>query len=114
MRALEGIKVVEFGDGVAVGYCGALLRSCGSSVIKIESPKHGDSVRHLPPFAEGICSPEASGFHTFLNAGKSSVAINLEETGGATLAKQLCLDADVVLGDRRTGCCSAGSRCGEG
>ena len=97
MRALEGIKVVEFGDGVAVGYCGALLRSCGSSVIKIESPKNGDSVRHLPPFAEGIGSPEASGFHAFLNAGKSSVAIDLEETGGATLARKLCLDADVVL-----------------
>ena len=54
MSALEGIEVVEFGDGVAVGYCGALLAACGAEVIKVEAPGHGDAVRRLPPFGEGV------------------------------------------------------------
>ena len=38
MSALEGLKVVEFGEGVALGYCGALLAACGAEVIKLEQP----------------------------------------------------------------------------
>jgi len=41
MGALAGIKVVEFGNGVAVGYCGALLAVCGAEVIKVEAPGQG-------------------------------------------------------------------------
>ena len=48
MSALDGIKVIEFGDGVAVGYSGALLAACGAEVIKVEPPKIGDSARYLP------------------------------------------------------------------
>ena len=43
--ALNGIKVVEFADGIAVGYLGALLAACGADVIKIEQPISGDAVR---------------------------------------------------------------------
>jgi crotonobetainyl-CoA:carnitine CoA-transferase CaiB-like acyl-CoA transferase len=95
--ALDGIKVVEFGDGVALAYCGALLRACGASVSKVEAPGRGDSVRHTPPFAEKVPSPEASGMHAFLNAGKRSAAIDITHPDGAELAAQLTADADLVL-----------------
>lgn len=97
MSALEGVKVVEFGEGVAVGYCGVLLAACGADVIKIEASGRGDRTRHLPPFGEGVAAPEASGLHAFLSAGKTSTAIDLEAAGGASLAQRLAAKADVVL-----------------
>jgi len=86
MAALDGVTVVEIGDGVAVGYCGALFAACGPDVIKIEQPGTGDMARHLPPFAEGVAAPEASGLHAFLSAGKSSAAIDLSTTDAVVQA----------------------------
>ncbi|MFP6749269.1 MAG: CoA transferase [Alphaproteobacteria bacterium] len=97
MSALEGIEVVEFGDGVAVGYCGALLAACGAEVIKVEAPGHGDAVRRLPPFGEGVAAPEASGLHAFLSAGKSFIAIDLANEKGRDLAWKLACGGDIVL-----------------
>jgi crotonobetainyl-CoA:carnitine CoA-transferase CaiB-like acyl-CoA transferase len=97
MSALEGLKVVELGEGVALGYCGALLAACGAEVIKVERPVDGDMVRRLPPFAEGVAAPEASGLHAFLSTGKSSIALDLGAPEGAALARQLAVEADVVL-----------------
>jgi crotonobetainyl-CoA:carnitine CoA-transferase CaiB-like acyl-CoA transferase len=97
MNSLEGVKVVEFGDGLAVSYCGALLAACGAEVIKLEPPGTGDSVRRLPPFAQGVAEPEASGLNAFVSAGKASVAIDLQACPGVALARRLAADADIVL-----------------
>ncbi|MBT4491137.1 MAG: CoA transferase [Rhodospirillaceae bacterium] len=97
MRALEGIKVLEFGDGVAVGYCGALLAACGADVVKVEPPGTGDMVRHLPPFGDGAPAPEASGLHAFLSAGKSSIAVDLKTENGQDLARRLAAGCDIVI-----------------
>ena len=95
--ALAGVSVVEFGEGIAVGYCGALLAACGADVIKIEPPGTGDAARRLPPFAEGVPAPEAGGMHAFLSAGKRGVAIDLAEPAGRALAVRLAERSDVVL-----------------
>ena len=96
-QPLEGIRVVEFGEGIAVGYCGAQFAACGAEVIKIEPPGVGDSARRLPPFKPGVAAPEASGMHAFLSANKASVTLDLAAADGAGLAKRLCEDADLVL-----------------
>lgn len=97
MNALDGVKVVEFGDGVALGYCGALLAACGAEVIKLEPPGAGDTTRRLPPFAKDVAAPEASGLNAFLSTGKSSVAVDLNNPDGADLARRLAGEADIVL-----------------
>ena len=71
--ALQGIRVVEFGDGIATAYCGALLAAGGAEIIKLEPLGLGDTVRSLPPLVTGVAETEASGMHAFLNAGKRSV-----------------------------------------
>jgi len=95
--ALSGIKVVEIGEGVALGYCGALFAACGANVIKVEAPGKGDAVRRLPPFAPGVAAPEASGMHAFLSAGKSNIAIDLTKPDGAALVLDMIRDADIIL-----------------
>lgn len=97
MTALDGVRVVEFGDGVAVGYCGALFAACGADVVKVEPPEVGDTVRRLPPFADGVSAPEASGLNAFLSTNKLGVAIDLKSADGVQVARRLAGQADIVL-----------------
>ena len=63
-RALEDIVVVEVGHGVALGYCGALLRACGATLTKVEvsSAIQFGTPHHLPPtprhLRRAVCTPE--------------------------------------------------------
>jgi len=38
-RPLAGVQVLEYGTGVGVGYCGALLADLGADVVKIHAPR---------------------------------------------------------------------------
>ena len=49
---LSGIRVVEFGGGIASSYAGKLLADYGAEVVKVESGS-GDPTRHLGPFPGG-------------------------------------------------------------
>ena len=95
--ALQGIRVIEFGDGITTSYCGALLAACGADVIKIEPPQTGDTVRTLPPIPESSAGAEASGMHAFMNAGKRSVTLALEQGEDAAAATRLVEQADIVI-----------------
>jgi len=97
MLALEGVRVVELGGGVAAGYCGALFRACGAEVLKVEVPEKGDMVRALPPFSENACFPESSGLYAFLNAGKLSSTIDVTKSVGAKLVSDIVVSSDVVV-----------------
>ena len=44
-RPFQGLKVMELGDFISVGYAGKLLADLGSDVIKVENPQSGDTVR---------------------------------------------------------------------
>ena len=103
MLALQGLKVIELGDGVAIGYCGALLRACGAEVVKIETPETGDMVRALPPFSPNAPFPESSGLYAFLSAGKLSCTIDVQKERGARLVRDLASSADVMLEALGTG-----------
>ena len=37
-HALEGIRVVELGEGVSAAYCARLLADFGADVVKVETP----------------------------------------------------------------------------
>jgi crotonobetainyl-CoA:carnitine CoA-transferase CaiB-like acyl-CoA transferase len=99
---LDGISVIQLGEGIAVGYCGALLAACGANVIQVEPPG-GDSTRFLPPFAPDTGNPEASGMHTFLSAGKQSAVLDLDAPESLNVVRRLLDNADVVLDGLKPG-----------
>ena len=51
-KALQGIKVVEYGNLVSAPFCAKILADLGAEVIKIEQPYCGDDSRRLEPFLE--------------------------------------------------------------
>ncbi|MCB1742966.1 MAG: CoA transferase [Gammaproteobacteria bacterium] len=97
LQPFAGIKVVEFGQFVAVPYCGQLLADGGADVIKIESPE-GDSSRHAAPLVPGIT-------RVFLgrNRGKRSLPLKLRDPGARPVIDALLEWADVVLMNFRPG-----------
>lgn len=96
-RALEGVKVIEYGNLVSAPFCGKILRDLGAEVIKIEETGVGDSARRTGPFLADIPHPERSGLFLYLNSGKLSITLNLRTTTGVEIFKQLVRDSDIFI-----------------
>ena len=96
-QPFAGIRVIEFGQFVAVPFCAQLLAQGGAHVIKIEALE-GDPVRQLGQLAEGET-------RIFLsrNRGKRSLPLALREPGAAEIIDRLLRDADVALMNFRPG-----------
>lgn len=96
-RPFAGIEVVEFGQFIAVPFCGQLLAEGGAHVIKVES-LDGDPVRQLAPLAPG----ETRHFIS-RNRGKHSLPLDLKHRDARRIIDALLARADVVLFNFRPG-----------
>lgn len=103
--ALAGLRVVEFGTGLAAPWIGRILAWAGAEVIKIESHGHPDVPRlYVSPRApERGTQPECSPWFTDWSAGKRFVALDLRHAEGAELARRLVDESDAVLANYSTG-----------
>lgn len=97
VRALSGLKVIEWSEFVSGPYCGKLLADLGAEVIKIERPHVGDKARRWGPFPQGIPHGEKSGLFLYLNTNKLGVTLNVRTTSGAEIFKELIGQADVLV-----------------
>ena len=94
---LSGVRVIEFCSTASGPFSCMLLSDMGADVIKVEPPA-GDGLRQWPPLNQGYSENFAS-----LNRNKRSVALNLKDASDVALARQLILDADVVVENNRPG-----------
>lgn len=94
---LTGVRVVEFCSTASGPFSTMLLSDMGADVIKVEPPA-GDGLRQWPPLNEGYSENFAS-----LNRNKRSVVLNLKDPVDVALARQLIMDADVVVENNRPG-----------
>ena len=95
-----GIRVVEFGQFVAVPFCGQLLAEGGAHVIKVES-LDGDPNRHMVEI-----SPRDSRIFVSRNRGKHTLPLKLGDPAVAPVVDALIRSADVVLMNFRPGLAS--------
>jgi crotonobetainyl-CoA:carnitine CoA-transferase CaiB-like acyl-CoA transferase len=96
-RPYDGLKVLDFSQGVAGPYCGSLMALYGADVIKIEPPS-GDWARRLGSDYGGhsvldICA----------NRGKRSLSLDLKHAQGRGVARALAEQADVLIEGFRPG-----------
>lgn len=95
--ALNGLKVIEYGNMVSAPYCTKLLAGLGAEVIKIENPGTGDESRHHGPFPNDIPDLEKSGLFLSLNVNKLGITLNLNTIKGRNIFKKLLKDADIFV-----------------
>lgn len=96
-QPFAGIRVAEFGQFIAVPYCGQVLADGGAEVMKIESPE-GDPTRAFNPLAPGET-------RIFLsrNRGKHSLPLKLSHADARPVIERIVEWADVVLINMRPG-----------
>ena len=95
-RPLADMVVLDLSDEATV-FAGKLLADLGATVVRVEDVR-GDGVRWRPPFLRGKRGVERSLAHLLFNAGKKSVALDVEADDARTVVLRLAAGADVVLG----------------
>ncbi|MGD9932100.1 MAG: CaiB/BaiF CoA transferase family protein [Dehalococcoidia bacterium] len=93
---LDGLNVVDLGQGHSAPYCAKLFADAGASVIHVEPPT-GDTSRSEGPFAPEDSSREFSASFAFLNSGKSSVTLDYTTSAGAAILWELLDRADILV-----------------
>ena len=96
---LEGVRVLELGNGIGASFCGKLLADYQADVIKIELPGTGHETRRTGPFVGDDPHPEKSIPFLYLNTNKRGVTLGLENATGRGLLRRLAEMADVVVED---------------
>ena len=94
---LAGLRVLDLSRLLPGPYCTLLLADLGADVIKIETPRVGDYLRHAPP-ALGF-----GGMFELLNRHKQSVALNYRNARGKAVFLRLAQTADVIVETFRPG-----------
>ncbi len=77
-------------------YAARLFAEAGHEVIRIEAPE-GDELRRLAPFLRGREDLDHGAFHQFLNAGKKSVALDLQTPEARRTFSKLLATADILI-----------------
>ncbi len=93
---LNGISVVECGQGVSAAFAAKLMADLGADVVKVEPP-HGDVMRRRGPFPSDRPDPERSGLFLYLNANKRGVMLDLGTGPGRAGLDRLLEHTDILL-----------------
>ncbi len=96
-RALDGVKVADFGWNGAAPVTAMLLAACGATVVKIESISAIDPWRTSSPFKDKKAGVNRSGYFALHNTGKYSIAINLNNPRAMEAVRRIISWADVVV-----------------
>lgn len=95
---LAGTRVLEVGQFMAAPFCTMQLADLGADVVKVESPRGGDTVRGTGPFVHGESSPFLR-----LNRNKRSLAVDLKDPRGTEVLWRLVERADILVENLRPG-----------
>jgi len=99
MKALEGVRVLEYCSTISGPYCTKLMADLGAEVIHLEPPGTGDDARMSPPFPQDVPHPEKSGLFLFLNTNKLGITLDPQLPQGRSIFEQLVRDVDVLVED---------------
>ncbi len=98
VMALDGLRVLEFGQLVAAPSVGRILADFGADVIKIEPPE-GDPLRHWGSGADG----SDSWWWYAQSRNKRLISIDLKTETGQGIARELARSSDVLIENLRPG-----------
>jgi formyl-CoA transferase len=91
-RPLDGVVVVSLEQAVAAPFASRQLADLGARVIKVERPGAGDFARAYDASVHG-----SSSYFVWLNRSKESLTLDVKQTDGMAILKELLGGADVFL-----------------
>jgi crotonobetainyl-CoA:carnitine CoA-transferase CaiB-like acyl-CoA transferase len=100
LKALEGVRVLEYCTAISGPYCTKLMADLGAEVIHLEPPKTGDDARRSPPFPQDVPHPDKSGLFLFLNTNKLGITLDPQLPRGKKIFEQLVKSVDILVEDR--------------
>jgi formyl-CoA transferase len=93
MKALEGVKILDFTHVQSGPTCTQLLAWFGADVIKVERPGTGDPTR-----GQLVDVPGADSLYfTMLNHNKRSITLNTKNATGKQVLERLVKECDVLV-----------------
>ncbi len=95
-RPLAGLRVLEFGNGVAAPEAGRVLAEWGAEVIKVES-------RNRPDFQRMVMGGEMNPAFSTVARGKLAFGADLSTEAGRDLVRSLLPSVDIVVENNATG-----------
>ena len=95
-RPLAGLRVLEFGNGVAAPEAGRVLAEWGAEVIKVES-------RRRPDFQRMVMGGEMNPAFSTVARGKLAFGADLSTEEGRDLVRSLLPSVDIVVENNATG-----------
>lgn len=98
MKALQGLKILDFSTLLPGPYATMLLANMGAKVLSVESPTRPDLVKGLAPQIDG-----QSAAYRQLNQRKSHLALDLKEAKSVAKVHQLIQEYDIVVEQFRPG-----------
>jgi formyl-CoA transferase len=93
MKALEGVKILDFTHVQSGPTCTQLLAWFGADVIKVERPGVGDATRGQLRDIPDVDSL----YFTMLNHNKRSITINTKDETGKEVLERLVRECDVLV-----------------
>lgn len=96
---LADLRVLELGTLIAGPFCGQLLGDMGAEVIKIEAPGQGDPMRHWGPQSRD----QPSVWWPVIARNKKAITLDLRQSDGQRIFKDLCAKSDIVVENFRPG-----------
>jgi crotonobetainyl-CoA:carnitine CoA-transferase CaiB-like acyl-CoA transferase len=91
---LTGTRVIDLSDEVSGSFAARWLGMLGADVIKVEPPT-GDRARRMGPRRHGEL--EGSALFAYLNSGKRSVVLDVEDTADHSRLSALLRTASVII-----------------
>ncbi len=91
-RALEGIRVIDFGRFIAAPYCAMMLADFGADVVRVERREGGEDRRLGPIVASG-----EGGLYLNVNRNKRAITLDLGHRESAKIVRRLIESADIVI-----------------
>ncbi|MCO5119707.1 MAG: CoA transferase [Burkholderiaceae bacterium] len=100
---LAGLRVLDLSWVMVGPMSGRYLADLGADVIKVESSRRRDPLRGLGPFKDAKPDPERTFAYQFINAGKRSITLDLNQPAGRDIVLELVRRVDVVIESFRAG-----------
>ena len=96
-KALEGVKVVAFIQGITGPLTASGLAAYGAEVIRIETQTRLEWHRHAGPFIGNVSTPDRAVPYLCFNSGERAITLNLKAPKAMDIMRRIVKWADVII-----------------